>query len=231
MKNYLIVGASSGIGKALANRLSTANKVIGTYNKTEPDDAMSDVQFVHFDVLSQDVSDLDLSETLDGIVYCPGSINLKPFNRFSEQDILDDIRLQVTGGLKLIQGLIGNLKKSEGASVVFVSTVAVQTGFAYHTQVSISKGAVEGMTKALAAELAPKIRVNCVAPSLTDTKLADRLLNSEEKKVAHGKTHPLGRVGEPEDIANTIAFLLSDDASWISGQIIHVDGGRSTLNT
>ena len=134
MKNYLIVGASSGIGKALANRLSTANKVIGTYNKTEPDDAMSDVQFVHFDVLSQDVSDLDLSETLDGIVYCPGSINLKPFNRFSEQDILDDIRLQVTGGLKLIQGLIGNLKKSEGASVVFVAIrMSIEVGRCSHT--------------------------------------------------------------------------------------------------
>jgi NAD(P)-dependent dehydrogenase (short-subunit alcohol dehydrogenase family) len=86
------------------------------------------------------------------------------------------------------------------------------------------------MTKALAAELAPHVRVNCVAPSLTDTKLADRLLNSEEKKAAHGKAHPLGRVGEPEDIANTLRFLLSEDASWITGQIIHVDGGRSTLN-
>jgi len=231
MKNYLIVGASSGIGKAVANKLSSTNKVFGTYFKTEPDSAMSDVEFFHYDVLSNEVSDLSLPEVIDGIVYCPGSINLKPFNRFSEDDILEDVRLQVTGGLKLVQALVGNLKKSENASIVFVSTVAVQTGFSFHTQVSISKGAVEGMTKALAAELAPSVRVNCVAPSLTDTKLADRLLNSEDKKAMHGKAHPLGRVGEPEDIANTIAFLLSEDASWISGQIIHVDGGRSTLNT
>jgi len=231
MKNYLIVGASSGIGKALAKKLSASNNVIGTYCNTSPDLDLDKVNYVHFDVLSNDASELELPEKIDGFVYCPGSINLKPFNRFSEQDILDDLRLQVTGGLKFVQSIIGKLKKSEGASVVFISTVAVQRGFAFHTQVAISKGAVEGMTKALAAELAPNIRVNCVAPSLTDTKLSDRLLNTEEKKAAHGKTHPLGRVGEPEDIANTIAFLLSEDASWITGQIIHVDGGRSTLNS
>ncbi|MDB3907900.1 SDR family oxidoreductase, partial [Crocinitomicaceae bacterium] len=180
--------------------------------------------------LNDSTSTISLPETLDGIVYCPGSINLKPFHRFSEDEILDDIRLQVTGGLKAVQANVKALRNASDASVVFVSTVAVQRGFAYHTQVAISKGAVEGMTKALAAELAPHVRVNCVAPSLTDTQLAGRLINTEEKKEAHGKAHPLGRVGEPEDIANTIAFLLSEEASWISGQVIHVDGGRSTLN-
>jgi NAD(P)-dependent dehydrogenase (short-subunit alcohol dehydrogenase family) len=229
MKNYLIIGASTGIGRALAEQLANQATVYGTYNTTEPEH-LANVNYQKFDVLSDDYANLDLPETLDGIVYCPGSINLKPFHRFSEQDILEDVRLQVTGGLKAVQSNLKSLKNASKASVVFVSTVAVQKGFAFHTQVSISKGAVEGMTKALAAELAPHVRVNCVAPSLTDTKLADRLLNSEEKKAAHGKAHPLGRVGEPEDIANTLRFLLSEDASWITGQIIHVDGGRSTLN-
>lgn len=229
MKNYLVIGASSGIGRALAVMLGENSNVIGTYFSNEPAPA-NNVTYVSFDALNDSTSTISLPETLDGIVYCPGSINLKPFHRFSEDEILDDIRLQVTGGLKAVQANVKALRNTSDASVVFVSTVAVQRGFAYHTQVAISKGAVEGMTKALAAELAPHVRVNCVAPSLTDTQLAGRLINTEEKKEAHGKAHPLGRVGEPEDIANTIAFLLSEEASWISGQVIHVDGGRSTLN-
>ncbi|MDC0257153.1 SDR family oxidoreductase [Crocinitomicaceae bacterium] len=229
MKNYLVIGASSGIGRALAVMLGENSNVIGTYFSNEPAPA-NNVTYVSFDALNDSTSTISLPETLDGIVYCPGSINLKPFHRFSEDEILDDIRLQVTGGLKAVQANVKALRNASDASVVFVSTVAVQRGFAYHTQVAISKGAVEGMTKALAAELAPHVRVNCVAPSLTDTQLAGRLINTEEKKEAHGKAHPLGRVGEPEDIANTIAFLLSEEASWISGQVIHVDGGRSTLN-
>ncbi|MDB2657202.1 SDR family oxidoreductase [Crocinitomicaceae bacterium] len=229
MKNYLVIGASNGIGRALAVMLGENSNVIGTYFSNEPAPA-NNVTYVSFDALNDSTSTISLPETLDGIVYCPGSINLKPFHRFSEDEILDDIRLQVTGGLKAVQANVKALRNASDASVVFVSTVAVQRGFAYHTQVAISKGAVEGMTKALAAELAPHVRVNCVAPSLTDTQLAGRLINTEEKKEAHGKAHPLGRVGEPEDIANTIAFLLSEEASWISGQVIHVDGGRSTLN-
>lgn len=229
MKNYLIIGASSGIGKALAHQLSETSRVIGTYNSTEPEE-IANVTYRKFDVMNDTSDTLQVPDTLDGIVYCPGSINLKPFSRFSEEDILNDVRLQVTGGLKLVQANIKALKSASNASIVFVSTVAVQKGFAFHTQVAISKGAVEGMTRALAAELAPDVRVNCVAPSLTDTKLAGRLLNSEEKKTLHGKSHPLGRVGEPEDIANTIEFLLSDASSWITGQVLHVDGGRSTLN-
>lgn len=231
MKNYLVIGASNGIGAALTKKLAPHAHVFGTYFSHEPEFALENVTFAKFDVLNDTYDDLDLPDTLDGIVYCPGSINLKPFNRFSENDILDDMRLQVTGGLSAVQKNIKALKNASDASVVFISTVAVQKGFAYHTQVSISKGAVEGMTKALAAELAPHVRVNCVAPSLTDTQLAGRMLNSEEKKETHGKMHPLGRVGEPEDIANTIAFLLSEQASWITGQVLHVDGGRSTLNT
>ena len=230
MKNYLVIGASNGIGKALTTRLSKTSNVIGTYHLNEPDGSLQNVKWYPLNVLNDSTSNLDLPEVLDGIVYCPGSINLKPFTRFSEEDILTDIRLQVTGALKAVQDNVKALKKSGNASVVFVSTVAVQKGFPYHTQVAISKGALEAMTRTLAAELSPGVRVNCVAPSLTDTQLAGRLLDTPEKKEAHGKTHPMGRVGEPEDIANAIAFLLSEDSSWISGQVMHVDGGRSTIN-
>jgi len=229
MKNYLVIGASSGIGRALAVKLGQHSNVIGTWYSNEPE-SLPNVTYHQFDATRDDLSTIDLPEALDGIVYCPGSINLKPFTRFSEEDILEDMKLQVTGGLKAVQSCVKALKNADSASIVFVSTVAVQRGFAFHTQVAISKGAVEGMTKALAAELAPSIRVNCVAPSLTDTQLAGRLINTPEKKESHGKAHPLGRVGAPEDIANSIAFLLSEESSWMTGQVLHVDGGRSSVN-
>ncbi|MEP6597760.1 MAG: SDR family oxidoreductase, partial [Ginsengibacter sp.] len=117
------------------------------------------------------------------------------------------------------------------ASIVLFSTVAVQTGLPFHAQVAASKGALEGLTKALAAEFAPKIRVNCIAPSLTDTPLASSLLNTGQKAEANAQRHPLKRIGTTADIANLAEFILSDKASWITGQIIHVDGGISTLKT
>ena len=135
------------------------------------------------------------------------------------------------GAVKLIQAVLPRLKKSGNASIVLFSTVAVQTGLPYHTQVAASKGAIEGLTKALAAELAPTIRVNCIAPSLTDTPLAASLLNTEQKKEANALRHPLKRIGTTEDIANMAAFLLSQKASWITGQILHVDGGMSSLKS
>jgi NAD(P)-dependent dehydrogenase (short-subunit alcohol dehydrogenase family) len=127
--------------------------------------------------------------------------------------------------------VLPRLKISENASIVLFSTVAVQTGLPFHTQVAASKGALEGLTKALAAEYAPKIRVNCIAPSLTDTPLAASLLNNEQKKEANTLRHPLKRIGTTEDIANMAAFLLSKKASWITGQILHVDGGMSSLKS
>jgi NAD(P)-dependent dehydrogenase (short-subunit alcohol dehydrogenase family) len=135
------------------------------------------------------------------------------------------------GAIKSIQAVISRLKKSEIGSIVLFSTVAVQVGLSFHTQVSTSKGAIEGLTRALAAEYAPKIRVNCVAPSLTDTPLAFSLLNTEQKIEANAQRHPLKRIGTTDDIANIVEFLVSSKASWITGQIIHVDGGISTLKT
>jgi NAD(P)-dependent dehydrogenase (short-subunit alcohol dehydrogenase family) len=164
-----------------------------------------------------------------GLVYCPGNIALKPFNRFSGADFSSDYELQVLGAVTCLQQALGALKKSGNAAVILFSTVAVQQGLPFHSLVSASKGALEGLTRALAAELAPNIRVNAIAPSLTNTPLAENLLNSDAKKEANAARHPLKRVGEPQDIAAMAAFLLSEQATWISGQIMHVDGGISAL--
>ena len=230
MKNYLIIGGSSGIGNELAIQLSqSGNQVFATFNKSEPKNENAHIQFHQLNVLEETLSLDFLPDELAGLVYCPGSINLKPFERIKPADFETDYKLQVIGAIKIIQSVLSRLKKSENASIVLFSTVAVQTGLPYHTQVSASKGALEGLTKALAAELAPLIRVNCIAPSLTDTPLAASLLNTEQKKEANALRHPLKRIGTTEDIANMAAFLLSQKASWITGQILHVDGGMSSL--
>jgi NAD(P)-dependent dehydrogenase (short-subunit alcohol dehydrogenase family) len=232
MQHYLIIGASSGIGKELARQLAEAGKqVIGTFNKNEPIAENPNIHFHHLDVLEDAISLDFLPDELYGFVYCPGSINLRPFERIKPADFESDYKLQVIGAIKLLQLVLPRLKKSSHASIVLFSTVAVQTGLPYHTQVAASKGAMEGLIKALAAEYAPTIRVNGIAPSLTDTPLAASLLNNEQKREANALRHPLKRIGTTEDIANMAAFLLSEKASWITGQILHVDGGISTLKT
>jgi len=154
---------------------------------------------------------------------------LRPFERIKPADFISDYNLQVVGAIKTIQAVAPKLKNSDNAAIILFSTVAVQVGLPFHSQVAASKGAIEGLTKALAAEYAPKIRINCIAPSLTDTPLAASLLNNEQKREANAQRHPLKRVGTTEDIANMVEFLLSEKASWITGQILHVDGGMSTL--
>jgi NAD(P)-dependent dehydrogenase (short-subunit alcohol dehydrogenase family) len=229
MSTYLIIGASSGIGKSLSQELrSSGHHVIGTYNKTET--SSDENMFLHhLDVLAENMSLDFLPDTLDGIVYCPGSINLKPFERIKPEDFLSDYSLQVVGAIRVLQAAISKLKKSDNASIVFFSTVAVQMGFPFHTQVSASKGAIEGLTRALAAEYSPTIRVNCIAPSLTDTPLAATLLNTDQKREANALRHPLKRFGTSEDISNMAAFLLSEKSSWMTGQVLRVDGGMSSL--
>lgn len=229
MKNYVVIGGSSGVGQALVQSLATeGNRVFATYNST-PAESNGNVTYFPFNVLTDEL-DLDqLPEEVHGLAYCPGSINLKPFHRFKDEDFVDDYRLQVVGAAAVLRQLLPRLKKSEHASVVFFSTIAVQHGFGFHAQVSASKGAIEGMTRALSAELAPAIRVNAVAPSLTDTPLAGRLLNTPEKKEAHAAKNPLKRVGEASDVAAAAHYLLSPKSSWITGQILPVDGGYSTI--
>ncbi len=221
MKDYLIIGASSGIGKALSEILKGKGINVITASRHDAD--------IIFDV-TKDSLDIDkLPAQLNGLVYCPGSINLKPFARLTDQEFKDDFEINVLGAIKTIRSVLPLLKVAEQSSIVLFSTVAVDQGMPFHSSVSSSKGALEGLTKSLAAEFSPKIRVNCIAPSLTDTPLASKLLSSEEKKKNSGERHPLKRVGEAIDIAKMAEFLLSDDSSWITGQILRVDGGMSTL--
>lgn len=232
MEKYLIIGASSGIGKALAMRLADiGHQVFGTFNKNEIYSDNPLIKYSHINVLDENLSLDFLPEALSGIIYCPGSINLRPFERIKPVDFINDYNLQVVGAVKTIQAVVSRLKSSESSSIILFSSVAVQMGLPFHSQVSSSKGAIEGLTKALAAEYAPKIRVNCIAPSLTDTPLAASFLNSEQKKEANAQRHPLKRVGTSADIVHMVEFLLSPNASWITGQIMHVDGGISTLKT
>lgn len=229
MKNYVIIGGSTGIGAAIANELATTGaRVYASFNKhvIESNEA---IQYFHVDVLDSLPDFNFLPDQIDGIAYCPGSIMLKPFTRISSEDLLNDYQLQVIGAVKIIQQLLPNLKKSTAASIVLFSTVAVQTGFNFHSVVASSKGAIEGLTKALAAELSPKIRVNCIAPSITSTPLASGLLNTEDKIAANAQRHPLKRIGQATDIAAMACFLLTDQSAWITGQIMHVDGGMSSI--
>ncbi len=230
MKNYLIIGGSSGIGKELANQLAdSGDKVVATFTKNEPVADNPNINFHRIDILEDNLSLNFLPDEITGLIYCPGSINLKRFETIKPIDFETDYKLQVIGAIKVIQAVLPRLKKAQNPSIILFSTVAVQTGLPFHSQVATSKGAVEGLTKALAAEFAPKIRVNCIAPSLTDTPLSAPFLNNEAKREANALRHPLKRIGTTEDIANMAAFLLSEKGSWITGQILHVDGGMSTL--
>lgn len=230
MSNYLVIGASSGIGLNLTNQLAdSGHQVYATYCKNEVNSERDSVLYYYLNVLDDQFSLDFLPDSLSGIVYCPGSINLRPFERIKPDDFSNDYYLQVVGAVKIIQAVLPRLKKSVNPSIVLFSTVAVQTGFPFHSQVSASKGAVEGLTKALAAEFAPRIRVNCIAPSLTDTPLAAPFINNDQKREANAQRNPLKKIGSPQDIAGMTEYLLSENAGWITGQIIHVDGGMSTL--
>ena len=228
MKTFLVIGGSSGIGKAVVEELSQQHNVVATYNTTESQ-GNGNVKYVQHDVMNAEAVIDFIPEKLDGIVYAPGSINLKPFARIKEEDFLNDYKLQVLGAIKIIQAALPAMKAAGEASIVLYSTVAVQTGFTFHSLVSASKGAIEGLTKALSAEFAPSIRVNCIAPSITQTKLAAGLLNTEEKIIANAQRHPLKKIGQPKDIAAATCFLLSDAASWVTGQVWHIDGGMGAI--
>lgn len=229
MKNFLIVGGSSGIGNQTARLLSgQGHQVWATYFKSQPDESLSGVRWMQWSAADPFDASV-LPETLHGLAYCVGAIPLKPFQSTTDRDFLDDFSLQVVGATRVLRAVLPRLKTSEQASVVLFSTVAVQTGFPYHSVVSASKGAIEGLVRALAAEWAPRIRVNAIAPSLTDTPLASRLLAGDEKRKAAAERHPLRRVGTALDQAQAAVFLLTEASAWITGQILHVDGGISNL--
>lgn len=228
MKNIVVVGGTKGIGKQLVDALTGYNRFVIARSQ---DELLLNEQttFLPGDVTAPSIDISGLPDVIDGLVYCPGSINLKPFHRLTEADFLNEWQLNFMGAVKIIQQLLPALKKAETPSIVLFSTVAVQTGMPFHASIAAAKGAIEGLTRSLAAELAPKIRVNCIAPSLVQTSLAEKLTNTPEKIEAGGKRHALQRIGQPNDIAAMAEFLLSDKAAWITGQVLHIDGGMSTL--
>ena len=223
-RNYLIIGASKGIGHQLYKSLSTKDRVFSISRSEIPQ--ASD----HFrcDILNESLPEIDAQ--LDALVYCPGSINLKPFNLMTENDFIADFEINVLGVIRVIKQYIKNLQQSKNASVVLFSTVAVSKGMPYHASIASAKAAVEGLTRSLAAEYAPQIRFNAIAPSLTDTELAVRLLRTEKQREASAERHPMKRIGTATDIASAVEFLVSEKSSWITGQVVHVDGGLSTLS-
>jgi len=226
-KTVVLIGGSYGIGAALAQLLLDKSYDVYVLSRSAP--TTVGTKHITFDVQTASIDLSQLPGKIDGLAYLPGSIQLKPFHRFTNEEFLQDLNINVLGAAKCVRDLLNPLKAAEQSSIVFFSTVAVQQGMPFHASVAMAKGALEGLTRSLAAEFAPKIRVNAIAPSITDTPLASKILSSEDKKKVSGERHPLKRVGEARDIAQAAAYLLTDESSWISGQVIHVDGGLSAL--
>lgn len=228
-KTHLLIGGTSGIGAALIRQLTErGNAIIQLSRHPEQAADVPGVRSLAWDASTDPFPGDVLPERLEGLVYCPGSIRLKPFVRIRPEELREDLELNLIGAVRAIQATLPSLKRSEQASVVLFSTVAVQTGMPFHASVAAAKGAVEGLTRSLAAELAPTVRVNAIAPTLTDTRMASRLLGSPEKRQAAAERHPLKRFNDPDEIARTARWLL-DDAPSVTGQVIAVDGGLGAV--
>lgn len=223
---YVFAGASSKSAIETATILKGfGHKVIGISRKNENTIYDSFYTIDKYEAFSLPI----INESLDGLVYFPGTINLKPFNRLTINDFLTDYQINSLGAVAFIQAYLPNLKTGTNPSIVLISSVAASLGMPYHSSISMAKGAIEGLTKALAAEFAPDIRVNCIAPSLTNTPLSEKFINSPEKLDLSQKRNPLKKLGTPNNLANAIEFLLSSKSDWITGQILAVDGGMNNL--
>lgn len=226
MKNILVVGGSKGIGREIVN--SQLEKGNNCYNFSRTESGINNQNLIEekIDILSDDLPDI---ENIDSVIYCPGSINLKPILQLKEEDFVNDFNINVLGAVKTVKKYLNNLKKGDDPSLLFFSTVAVGQGMPFHSSVSVAKAGIEGLTKSLAAELAPSIRVNCIAPTITRTDMAQRILRNEKIEENIANKHPLKKICEAKDISDMADFLISHNAKNITGQIMHVDGGMSTL--
>jgi len=224
-KTILIIGGSKGIGKAIVSTM-LANHTIINLSRTEP--SINHPNFKHFtcDVLIDKLPDLDI---LDAIIYCPGSINLKPFMRLSVDDFKNDFEINVLGAIRIIQTYLPALKKGQNSSILLFSTVATKLGMPFHASIAAAKSGVEGIVKSLAAELAPAVRVNAIAPTVTRTDLASKLLRNEKMEENIIERHPLKKILNPEDVAQMASYLISESASSFSGQIFEMDCGIVNL--
>src|SRR6056300_881392 len=229
-KNILIIGGSSGIGLALAEHLAPHNTIYVASRSGEAVQHLN-VQHIAFDATQEELDVSRLPEVLHGFVYCPGSINLRPFKGLTVEAFQSDFELNVLGAVRSLKSVLSQLSASGNAAVVFYSTVAVQTGMPFHSSIAAAKGAIEGLTRSLAAEFAPKIRVNAIAPSLVNTPLASKFLNNETKMEKANERHPMGRVGSAKEIAQATAFLLGEESSWMTGRVLQLDGGIGNLKT
>ena len=226
-KNILLIGGSHGIGFEMAKALHNDHTVY-IASRTNDELYNLDVNYISFDATTDTLDESQLPDEIHGFAYCPGSINLKPLKMLSLDIFKKEMELNFFSLVNVVKTIIPRM--AEGSSMVFFSTVAVGIGMPFHTSVAAAKGAIEGFAKSLAAEFAPKVRINCIAPSLVDTPLAGRLLSNEKKRDMMSERHPLKRVGNAEDIANIAVFLLSKKSTWMTGQVVGVDGGMSTLN-
>ena len=232
----VILGATGSIGTSLAKKLVEGGEEVHLVGRDEASVSAlaNDLNstFTVCDVLEENFSEKILTdlkeEPINGLAFCIGSIDLKPLKLTKKSDFMQSFNLNLISATEIIKSLADNLKKNKGSIVLF-STVAVKQGFPNHAIVSSAKGAIEGLTLSLAAEFAPKIKVNCIAPSLTDAKMTQKLLNNETIKKAIENMHPLPKIGSGDDFSDIGSFLLSDKNSWITGQIFHIDGGRSSL--
>jgi len=228
MKNILLIGGSTGIGFSIVQKMHADHRIY-VASRTPENLNLPNVTHIPFDA-SSEVLDLNvLPDVIDGFVYCPGSINLRPFKGLKLEAFEQDMQINFFNMVKILQTILPKLTAGNQSSVVLFSSVAAKMGMPFHTSVAASKAAVEGFAKALAAEYAPKLRVNVIAPSLTDTPLADKFLNNDVKKEKSAERHPLKRFGQPEDLATAAVYLLSSESSWMTGQVMQIDGGMSSL--
>ena len=227
MENILIIGGTKGIGKSIVDNL------VDDYNITCLSRNKLDFQhqnFVHkeFDALSDDYPEMD---SLDCLIYCPGSINLKPISTLTLEDFRNDFEINVIGAVKAIKKYLPILKKSLSASILLFSTVATKLGMPYHASVSVAKSGVDGLVKTLGAELAPKVRINAIGPKITNTDLASKILRNDKVIENMIERHPLKKILSSSEVAKMASFLISEDASSISGQIFNMDAGIVTFKS